>query len=147
MKKNRVRRQVLSTLFVAVLSAAFTVGTTGCIHFGGHRCHGQVAGKCRGKCSDKISGNCAGKCKGKCAKPCTKADGSKKCPPGCTKPCCASAASGKVNTKCPISGEPVDPKVTSTCCGKTVAFCCQGCIEKWNKLACDEKAKKLAAAQ
>ncbi len=131
MKKNRVRRQVLSTLFVVVLSAAFTVGTTGCIHFGGHRCHGQVAGKC----------------KGKCAKPCTKADGSKKCPTGCTKPCCASASSGKVNTKCPISGEPVDPKVTTKCCCTTVAFCCKGCIEKWNKLSGDEMAKKLAAAQ
>jgi YHS domain-containing protein len=39
-----------------------------------------------------------------------------------------------VNKKCPISGDDVDPKgKTVTYKGKTVGFCCDDCIEKFNK--------------
>ncbi len=62
--------------------------------------------------------------------------------------CCAKTTAGTpVNTKCPISGMPADPGVTTVSGNKTVAFCCGGCIGKWNKLPSDEKSKKLAAAK
>jgi len=39
-----------------------------------------------------------------------------------------------VNKKCPVSGEDVDPKgKTVTYKGKTVGFCCDDCIEKFEK--------------
>jgi YHS domain-containing protein len=39
-----------------------------------------------------------------------------------------------VNKKCPISGDDVDPKgKTVTYKGKTVGFCCDDCVEKFNK--------------
>jgi YHS domain-containing protein len=39
-----------------------------------------------------------------------------------------------VNKKCPISGDDIDPKgKTVTYKGKTIAFCCDDCIEKFNK--------------
>jgi YHS domain-containing protein len=46
----------------------------------------------------------------------------------------ASTQPAPVNKKCPISGEAVDPKgKTVTYKGKTVGFCCDDCIEKFNK--------------
>jgi hypothetical protein len=42
---------------------------------------------------------------------------------------------------------PADPGVTTVSDSKTVAFCCGGCIAKWNKLTGDEKSMKLAAAK
>ena len=48
-----------------------------------------------------------------------------------------------VNKKCPISGEDVDPKgKTVTYKGKTVGFCCDDCIEKFEKDP-DKYAKDL----
>ena len=39
-----------------------------------------------------------------------------------------------VNKKCPVSGEDVNPKgKTVTYKGKVVGFCCDDCIEKFNK--------------
>jgi YHS domain-containing protein len=39
-----------------------------------------------------------------------------------------------VNKKCPISGDDVDPKgKTVTYKGKTIGFCCDDCVEKFNK--------------
>jgi len=36
--------------------------------------------------------------------------------------------------KCPISGKPADPSITSTGKdGKTVAFCCNNCKAKFDK--------------
>lgn len=35
--------------------------------------------------------------------------------------------------KCPISGKPADPSITSTKDGKTVAFCCEKCKAKFDK--------------
>ena len=34
-----------------------------------------------------------------------------------------------VNTKCPVSGDAVDPTVTSVYNGKTYAFCCADCVK------------------
>lgn len=38
-----------------------------------------------------------------------------------------------VNTKCPVSGEDIDPAVTTTHEGKTIAFCCKDCIDAFKK--------------
>ncbi len=71
------------------------------------------------------------------------------CGQDCNKPCCAKAVSGKmVNETCPISGKPVVEGVSiATCCGKTVGFCCKGCIAKWKELSCEEKCKKLGCKE
>jgi len=37
------------------------------------------------------------------------------------------------DAKCPISGKPVDPSVTSNVNGKSVAFCCEKCQAKFEK--------------
>jgi YHS domain-containing protein len=42
-------------------------------------------------------------------------------------------AAKPLNTKCPVSGEDIDPAVTKTYQGKTVAFCCKDCIESFEK--------------
>ena len=36
------------------------------------------------------------------------------------------------NAKCPVSGDDVDPKVTSVYNGKTYAFCCADCVKSFN---------------
>jgi YHS domain-containing protein len=38
-----------------------------------------------------------------------------------------------VNTKCPVSGDDIDPKVTTVYNGKTYAFCCADCVKAFNK--------------
>ena len=38
-----------------------------------------------------------------------------------------------MNAKCPVSGDDVDPKVTSVYNGKTYAFCCADCVKAFNK--------------
>src|SRR6476661_8722710 len=38
-----------------------------------------------------------------------------------------------INAKCPVQGEDIDPDVTTTYKGKTVAFCCKDCIKEFNK--------------
>ena len=46
----------------------------------------------------------------------------------------ASTQPSPVNKKCPISGDAIDPKgKTVTYKGKVVGFCCDDCIEKFNK--------------
>ena len=46
----------------------------------------------------------------------------------------AATQPAPINKKCPISGDAVDPKgKTVTYKGKTVGFCCDDCIEKFNK--------------
>ena len=38
------------------------------------------------------------------------------------------------NTKCPVSGDAIDPKSkTVEYQGKTIAFCCDNCVEPFNK--------------
>lgn len=52
-----------------------------------------------------------------------------------------------MNTNCPIMGSPVKPDGGSAeYNGKTVGFCCPGCVEKWTSLSEEDKAKKLAEA-
>jgi YHS domain-containing protein len=54
-------------------------------------------------------------------------------PAATTKPATV-ASSTPVNKKCPISGDDVDPKgKTVQYKGKTVGFCCDDCIEKFNQ--------------
>ncbi len=38
-----------------------------------------------------------------------------------------------VNTKCPITGDDIDSKVTTVYNGKTYAFCCGDCVKSFNK--------------
>ena len=46
----------------------------------------------------------------------------------------ASTQPAPVNKKCPVSGEDVNPKgKTVQYKGKTVGFCCDDCIEMFNK--------------
>jgi len=42
------------------------------------------------------------------------------------------ASAGLAADKCPISGKPADPSITSTKGGKTVAFCCEKCKAKFD---------------
>ena len=52
-----------------------------------------------------------------------------------------------VNTFCPIMGGEVQPDGGSANWnGTTVAFCCEGCAPKWEKLSEADKSAKLAAA-
>ena len=56
--------------------------------------------------------------------------------PAATQPssAAASAAPAPVNKKCPVSGDDVDPKgKTVTYKGKTIGFCCNDCIDLFNK--------------
>jgi YHS domain-containing protein len=39
----------------------------------------------------------------------------------------------KLNTKCPVTGDDADKAITTTYKGRTVAFCCKGCIEDFEK--------------
>src|SRR5215217_3580922 len=44
------------------------------------------------------------------------------------------AAAGPVNKKCPVSGDPIDPKgQTFTYKGKKIGFCCDECIDSFKK--------------
>jgi YHS domain-containing protein len=38
-----------------------------------------------------------------------------------------------VNTKCPVTGEDIDSKITTVYDGKTYAFCCEDCIKAFKK--------------
>jgi YHS domain-containing protein len=38
-----------------------------------------------------------------------------------------------VNTKCPVTGEDIDPKMTVVYEGKTIAFCCDDCVKAFKK--------------
>lgn len=42
-----------------------------------------------------------------------------------------SPAKGPVNSKCPVSGEPIDANVTLEYEGKLVAFCCEACRDEF----------------
>lgn len=46
----------------------------------------------------------------------------------------AVASDKPINTHCPINrDEEIDPAVTTTYNGQTVAFCCKDCIKKFQK--------------
>lgn len=59
----------------------------------------------------------------------------------------AKASPGVMNTKCPMAGEAVNPNVTADYKGGKVAFCCKGCMGKWNAKSDAEKAALLEKAK
>jgi len=63
----------------------------------------------------------------------------------------APASMSVVNSKCPVSGQPVDPAAQAVSYkGKNVGFCCDGCQSKWSKMTDAEKdafVKKSMAAK
>ncbi len=50
-----------------------------------------------------------------------------------TPPATQPVAEKPVNTKCPVSGEDIDPSKTVVYKGQTIAFCCPDCIKAFNK--------------
>jgi YHS domain-containing protein len=55
-------------------------------------------------------------------------------PAPATQPTTQPLADAKpINTKCIVSGEDVDPKVTEVYNGVTYGFCCQDCVKAFNK--------------
>ena len=55
---------------------------------------------------------------------------------------------GVMNSKCPMKGEAIDSDdPTTDYHGQKVAFCCKGCLAKFNKLTDAEKDAKLANAK
>jgi len=59
-----------------------------------------------------------------------------------------AANMGVLNSKCPIMPDhPVDPAVIVGHGQGKVAFCCKGCIGKWNGLTDSQKADMLAKAK
>ncbi len=66
--------------------------------------------------------------------------------------CCAGSkdattATVAFNANCPIMGSPVKAGGGSAeWSGKTVGFCCPGCVKKWDALSSDEKSQKLTDA-
>lgn len=59
----------------------------------------------------------------------------------------AEAKATPVNTVCPFTGGKADAKVTSTCAGKTVAFCCAGCKGKFDKMDATQQAAMCSKAK
>jgi len=48
-------------------------------------------------------------------------------------PAAAPAAASAVNTKCPVSDHDVEAGFTAEVDGRTVGFCCDKCMAKFNK--------------
>ncbi len=100
----------------------------------------SLAGCCQKQCSPADCKQCPGGCPEASAQ---------KCPQGCTKPCCkpTTTTSSAVNSTCPFSGKPVNATVTVAYGEKTVAFCCPGCIGRWDGLSDADKSAKLASTK
>ena len=62
---------------------------------------------------------------------------------GCVSPQ-GAANQPMLNTVCIVSGEPIDAGVTADYMGGKVGFCCDKCLDKWNKM--DDAGKKAAVA-
>ncbi|MCU0688423.1 MAG: hypothetical protein MUE97_01590 [Phycisphaerales bacterium] len=58
-----------------------------------------------------------------------------------------TTSASSLNAVCPLGGEPVDPKITSTFAGQKVAFCCNGCKAAFDSSNDAEKRRVLAKAQ
>jgi hypothetical protein len=53
-----------------------------------------------------------------------------------------------VNVRCPIvPAHEIDPEVSVDWNGQKVAFCCAGCIDKWEALSDADKQAKLTASK
>lgn len=59
----------------------------------------------------------------------------------------AKASPGVLNTRCPVAGETPDPSITADYKGGKVAFCCKGCMNKWNAKSDADKAALLEKAK
>ncbi|MCA3005842.1 MAG: hypothetical protein LW650_10870 [Planctomycetaceae bacterium] len=57
------------------------------------------------------------------------------------------AAAKPVNTACPFTGGPANPSLTASAGGKTVAFCCGGCLARFNKMSEADKLATIAKAK
>lgn len=55
----------------------------------------------------------------------------------------AKPAADEINKLCPISGKPVDPKITAVYEGKTYAFAAEVCRKKWNEARENSLYQKL----
>lgn len=61
--------------------------------------------------------------------------------------CASSGKGGKpVNSICPIGGHEIDPALTATYNGQTIAFCCDSCEESFAKMSDEKKAEVVAKA-
>lgn len=54
-----------------------------------------------------------------------------------------------INTRCPITGNDIDPgELTSNCVrtheGQLIGFCCPDCVLEWDELSQDEKNDRLS---
>lgn len=53
---------------------------------------------------------------------------------GADAPTTAPSSDKPINTHCPVNrDEEIDPAVTTTYEGKTIAFCCKSCLPKFQK--------------
>lgn len=59
----------------------------------------------------------------------------------------SEARTGPMNKMCPFSGEEAKADITSTCDGKTVAFCCAGCKGKFDKMDKAHQEAMMAKAK
>lgn len=65
----------------------------------------------------------------------------------CEKTASATSA-GMINTKCPISGEDLDGKgPTVDYHGKTIGFCCNNCVKKFNAMDDATKEAKVSGVK
>lgn len=55
-------------------------------------------------------------------------------------------AAMSVNKTCPIGGHKADATTTVAYKGQTIGFCCEDCVEKFDKMSAAEKDAVLAKA-
>lgn len=58
-----------------------------------------------------------------------------------------STKSTAINTVCPIGGHDAEATIVRTWKGQNIAFCCDGCTAKWDKMADAQKDEILTLAQ
>ncbi len=139
------------------------------------KCKSNCASKCKTPCKNPDgTKKCAKDCKKPCCAKDVKKASATTAKAGCNKPCgakgaqkasakkggckpgCGSKAGGTkdgkdvaskaINKNCPVSGNPVRPGITAVSDGKTVGFCCGGCIGRWEAMTSAQKTEKLAAS-
>lgn len=131
------------------LSAAFVLAAV----MAGCSTNGSMKTSANGECcaegaksaccaEGKKEGACCaeGKKEGACCSEGKKAEGA----------CCSEkkgeGKSAAVNSKCPYSGNPVNLSIVADYKGRTVAFCCAGCANKWGKEIDADRDAMLAKA-
>ena len=57
------------------------------------------------------------------------------------------AGNQPVNQTCPIMDEDIDPEVTVSFQGQTIALCCEDCIPKWQRMSASDKSEALQKVQ